>query len=80
MLQIDLKAQNKKTVIEKPEPNPAALNQYNSLNRAERIRSLARIVDSNKQILGRLQTAKSHYEGSKWEVDFAKKEALSKRI
>lgn len=75
MLQIDLKAQNKKTVPvpEKPEPNPAALNQYNSLNRAQRIKSLARIVDDNKQILCRLQGTTSHYVNSKWEQEHERK-------
>lgn len=56
MLQIDMQSQQKqeKIHVEKPEPNPSALNHYNSLNRATRILSLAKIVDSNKQILSRL--------------------------
>jgi len=73
MLQIDLKAQTKKPAVEKPEPNPAALNQHNSLNRAQRIRNLARIVDDNKQFLGRLQGTKSHYINSHWVEEFDKK-------
>ena len=52
MLQIDLKAQQKKdhhqAMATKDAPNPSALNQYNSLNRQTRIRELARIVDDNK--------------------------------
>jgi len=51
MLQLDLRGQKYVAPVEKPEPNPAALNQPNSLNRASRIRSLARIVDDNKAIL-----------------------------
>ena len=50
MLQIDLKPS--KTVTVKPketvvESNPNGLNAYNSLNRATRIKSLAKIVDDN---------------------------------
>jgi hypothetical protein len=50
------------------------------LNRAERIRSLARIVDDNKAILGRLQSAKSHYAINKWENDFQRKVVLGRHI
>ena len=72
MLSIDLKAQQKKDAhqVTKEDPNPSALNQYNSLNRQTRIRELARIVDDNKQMLGRLQTTKSNYNGAKWEHNF----------
>ena len=50
MLQIDLKPS--KTVTVKPketvvESNPNGLNAYNSLNRATRIKTLAKIVDDN---------------------------------
>jgi len=50
MLQIDLKPAvhvNTKTKEQVPESNPNGLNAYNSLNRAERIRKLAKIVDDN---------------------------------
>ena len=80
MLQIDLKVQNKKPLEEKPEPNPAALNQYNSLNRAQRIKSLARIVEDNRQMLGRLQTAKTHYNNARLAEDFDKQQSIQKRI
>lgn len=81
MLQLDLRGQKYvPPAVEKPEPNPAALNQPNSLNRASRIRSLARIVDDNKAILQRLQSAKSHYAINKWEGDFQKKQNLGRRI
>lgn len=54
MLQIDLKPST--GVVSKPrdslpESNPNALNAYNSLNRANRIRELAKIVDDNQTIL-----------------------------
>lgn len=50
MLQIDLKPSGH--VAGKPkeavqESNPNGLNAYNSLNRANRIRELAKIVDDN---------------------------------
>ena len=72
MLSIDLKTATKRQSVESPEPNPAALNQYNSLNRAQRIRSLARIVDDNKHFLGRLQAAKPHYLNQRWTEDYEK--------
>lgn len=62
----------------KEDPNPSALNQYNSLNRQTRIRELARIVDDNKQMLGRLQTAKATYVAAKWEGDFQEQKNLGK--
>ena len=58
MLQIDLKPS--KNVVSsakiglKPESNPNGLNAYNSLNRAVRIKEIARVADVNKQILTRL--------------------------
>jgi len=59
MLQIDLKkSKNPKTVsgsiVEKLESNPNGLNAYNSLNRAVRIKEIARVADDNKAILDRL--------------------------
>ena len=50
MLHIDLKPS--KHVVGKPtetlpDSNPNGLNAYNSLNRANRIRELAKIVDDN---------------------------------
>lgn len=74
MLQIDLKPS--KNVVStdalgyKPESNPNGLNSYNSLNRAVRIKEIARVADDNKNILGRLQTTKSHYSTDKWNKDF----------
>ena len=70
MLQIDLKPSKNvistEVVQEKQESNPNGLNAYNSLNRAVRIKEIARVADSNKNILGRLQTTKSHYSTDKW--------------
>ena len=40
---------------------PQGLNSYNSLNRANRIRSLAKIIDENKVLLDKLQKTKSSY-------------------
>jgi len=59
MLQIDLKkSKNTGTVntniVEKLESNPNGLNAYNSLNRAVRIKEIARVADDNKAILDRL--------------------------
>lgn len=64
----------------KEDPNPSALNQYNSLNRQTRIRELARIVDDNKQMLGRLQTTKSSYNGAKWEHNFQEQKDLGQAL
>ena len=70
MLQIDLKPSKNvistEVVKDKLESNPNGLNSYNSLNRAVRIKEIARVADSNKNILGRLQTTKSHYSTDKW--------------
>ena len=74
MLQIDLKPSKNvvstDTLPAKPESNPNGLNAYNSLNRAIRIKEIARVADDNKSILGRLQTTKSHYSTDKWNRDF----------
>ena len=74
MLQIDLKPSKNvvstDTLSVKPESNPNGLNAYNSLNRAVRIKEIARVADDNKSILGRLQTTKSHYSTDKWNRDF----------
>ena len=72
MLQIDLN--KSKNVVsqasEVPESNPAGLNSYQSLNRAVRIKEIARVADQNKDMLGRLQTAKSHYNNEDWESSY----------
>jgi hypothetical protein len=48
------------------------LNSYNSLNRANRIRSLAKIIDENKILLEKLQKTKSQYDNDKWRNDYVK--------
>jgi hypothetical protein len=48
------------------------LNAYNSLNRANRIRSLAKIIDENKVLLDKLQKTKSQYDNEKWRHDYIK--------
>ena len=83
MLQIDLKPST--GVVAKPrdslpESNPNALNAYNSLNRANRIRELAKIVDDNQTILQRLQSASSVYNANKWSKDHEEKEKIVQRI
>ena len=74
MLQIDLKASKNvvgsKGTVEKPESNPNGLNSYNSLNRAVRITELARVADSNKSILNRLQGTRPTYSTDRWNKDF----------
>lgn len=74
MLQIDLKPSKNVTstdlLADKPESNPSGLNAYNSLNRAVRIKEIARVADDNKNILGRLQTTKSNYSTDKWNREF----------
>ena len=56
MLQIDLNPS--KNVVSKdtdqPRSNPVGLNSYQSLNRAVRIKEIARVADDNKTILNRL--------------------------
>ena len=49
---------------------PKGLNSYTSLNRANRIRSLARIIDENKVLLHKLQNTRSTYDNSKWETEY----------
>lgn len=49
---------------------PKGLNSYTSLNRANRIRSLARIIDENKVLLSKLQNTRSNYDNSKWETQY----------
>lgn len=46
------------------------LNSYTSLNRANRIRSLARIIDENKILLEKLQNTKSNYNNYKWKNEY----------
>ena len=46
------------------------LNSYNSLNRANRIRSLAKIIDENKILLDKLQKTKSSYDNDKWRNEY----------
>ena len=74
MLQIDLKPSklnkkvlNNNTVTSKENRNasgsrlsqPSGLNSYTSLNRATRIKDMARIVEYNRVMLKKLQTASS---------------------
>jgi len=49
---------------------PQGLNSYNSLNRANRIRDLAKIIDENKVLLDKLQKTKSTYNSEQWKEDF----------
>ena len=53
-----------------PESNPNGLNSYTSLNRAVRIKEIARVADENKDILGRLQNTRSHYNNENWESQY----------
>lgn len=53
-------------------PSAQGLNSYNSLNRANRIRSLAKIIDENKVLLDKLQKTKSSYDNDKWKNDYIK--------
>ena len=46
--------------------NQYGLNSYNSLNRANRIKGLARIIDENKVLLDKLQKTKSSYSNISW--------------
>lgn len=85
MLQIDLK--KSAHVTKKPnnsnrdrESNPNGLNAYNSLNRANRIKTLAKIVDDNKSMLARLQGAQSHYNTDKWAKEFEENHRKASRI
>jgi inosine/xanthosine triphosphate pyrophosphatase family protein len=56
------------------------LNSYNSLNRAVRIKDMAKIVEDNKLMLKKLQTASSFYSIDKWEQDNKKKKKLVKNL
>lgn len=56
------------------------LNSYNSLNRAVRIKDMARIVEDNKLMLKKLQTASSIYSIDKWEQDNKRKKKLVKML
>ena len=56
------------------------LNSYNSLNRANRIRSLAKIIDENKVLLDKLQKTKSSYNGEVWKNDYVKNVQLQQMI
>ena len=56
------------------------LNSYNSLNRAVRIKDMAKIVEDNKQIMKKLQTAASSYSIDKWETDNRRKSQLVQMI
>ena len=51
MLKIDLNRQKPPVAPIKPDMNPSAMNQYNSLNRKVRIQDLTRIVGDNKSML-----------------------------
>ena len=53
-----------------PQGENQGLNSYNSLNRANRIRSLAKIIDENKVLLDKLQNTKSTYSMATWKNDF----------
>ena len=74
MLQIDLNKSKAVSAVsslpEKPESNPNGLNSYTSLNRAVRIKEIARVADSNRNILERLQSTKPTYSQQQWENDF----------
>jgi hypothetical protein len=80
MLKIDLKGQNPPKPPMKPESNPKAWNQYNSLNRKVRIENLTRIVNDNRSMLSRLQSAKSHYNREQWEAHFVKHKQVEQKI
>ena len=53
---------------------PKGLNSYNSLNRANRIRSLAKIIDENKVLLDKLQNTKSTYSMKNWEQEYTRQQ------
>jgi len=58
------------TAKQKQQEQPQGLNSYNSLNRATRIKDLAKIIDENKMLLEKLQKTKSTYNSDKWKNDF----------
>lgn len=86
MLHIDLKAKpstvKPSSVIRgsKPKAISQGLNSYNSLNRANRIKDLAKIIDENKSLLDKLQNTKSCYNRNKWEDDYVATEKLKAKI
>jgi hypothetical protein len=61
-----------KTQAPVPVGQAQGLNSYNSLNRANRIRSLAKIIDENKVLLDKLQKTRSQYDNDKWRNDYIK--------
>ena len=62
------------------QPDAQGLNSYNSLNRANRIRGLAKIIDENKNLLDKLQNTKSTFDRSKLKHDFNKQEKYKAMI
>lgn len=72
MLQIDLKPSKNVVSVssDKQRSNPSGLNSYNSLNRAVRIKEIARVADDNKIILDRLQSTRSNFSADRWNKDF----------
>lgn len=60
--------------------NPNGLNSWDSLNRANRIKDLARIVDGNRAVLERLQNTSSNYDHNKHLDSFAKSRKLSQNL
>ena len=72
-----MRPQSAKTNFSNQNQNQAlGLNSYNSLNRANRIRSLAKIIDENKVLLDKLQKTRSTYDNGKWRQDFDKSTKL----
>ena len=61
-----------RATLNPPQNATQGLNSYNSLNRANRIRSLAKIIDENKVLLDKLQKTKSSYDNDKWRHDYVK--------
>ena len=57
--------------------NPQGLNSWDSLNRAVRIKDLARIVDGNRAVLDRLQSTQSNYNHQKHLESYEKSRKLS---
>jgi hypothetical protein len=73
-------AKSRKTTISRYSDKPQGLNSYNSLNRANRIRSLANIIDQNKNLLEKLQKTKSTYNKNGWDADYHKSTQLRSMI
>ena len=89
MLQIDLKPSklNRRVLLQEigaaKEEAPArqsGLNSYSSLNRAVRIKDMARIVEDNKLILKKLSTANSFYSIDRWDQDDKRKQQLVRML